>query len=87
MVRFRLTQGRETAIPFPELAAGQAAREATPGATDGTLDAGPDGVLLSGLATGRYTIEVISPDLTATPTAVDLVEGDTKDVEISVSKR
>ncbi len=88
-VRFRLMQGRETATPFPESAA---ATPASPDADkntpdDGTLDAGPEGVLLSGLATGRYTIEVVSPELTATPTTVDLVEGDTKEIEISVSKK
>ena len=89
IVKFRLTQGREVAMPFPEtgLAAPVSPDDAKNSQSDGSLDAGPEGVVLTGLATGRYTIEVMSPELTATPTAVDLVEGDTKEVEISVSKK
>lgn len=89
IVKFRLTQGRDVAYPFPEAQpnARVSPDDARNAPNDGSLDAGPEGVVLSGLATGRYTIEVMSPELTATPTAVDLVEGDTKEVEISVSKK
>jgi hypothetical protein len=89
MVKFQLAQGKEVVLIFPELPPG-----ATPpldGAaaapSDGSVVAGAEGILLSGLATGRYAIEVLSPELTAPPTSVDLVEGDTKEVEIRVSKR
>ena len=85
-VRFRVMQGRELALVWPELVP-NALLGAKSSTEDGTLDAAPEGIVLTGLGTGRYTIEVMSPELTAAPTAVDLVEGDTKEVEISVSKK
>jgi len=88
-VLFRMAQGNEAILSFPELPPGSVPPP-DGGAglpRDGSVTAGLEGVVLSGLATGRYTIEVLSPELTAPPTSVDLVEGDTKEVEIAVSKR
>ena len=51
------------------------------------LAAGSEGLLLSGLAAGTYTVEVLSEELTAPSTIVHLKEGDTQEVEIQVSPR
>ena len=51
------------------------------------LAAGSDGLVLSGLAAGTYTIEVLSTELRAPATLVHLKEGDTTDVDIQVSRR
>lgn len=92
IVKFQLRMGRDLDYPFPEAEAGKAATaqgdaEGDTGALDGVLHAGADGLLLTGLATGRHVIEVVSPDLVATATPVDLVEGETREVEIAVTKR
>lgn len=88
MVRFRVMLGREQAYAVPDRPANAPPPDPSKAPpTDGTLEAEPEGVVLSGLSTGRYTIEVLSPELTAPPTSVDLVEGDTKEIEIAVSKK
>jgi hypothetical protein len=91
MVVFRLLLGREVVYPFLENPApGTSVRgpdEAPSDVDDGQRVIGSEGAILTGLSTGRYTLEVISPELTAPPTSVDLVEGDTKEVEVAVSKR
>lgn len=86
IVKFHLTQGREIALPFVEGLGADAGPE-DDGSGDQALPAGSDGALLTGLAAGRYTVEVISPELSAPPTVVDLTEGDTKEVEISVTRK
>ena len=83
IVRFRLLQGRETARFYVEGDTGPEDPNAPPGEQSFQIGAGQ--VVLTGLATGRYTVEVISPDLTAPATGVDLVEGEAKDLEIAVS--
>lgn len=89
MVSFQLVQGKEPVLSFPELPPGElpAADGGAAAPKDRSVVAGVEGVVLSGLATGRYTIEVLSPEWTAPATSVDLVEGDVKEVEIAVSKR
>lgn len=89
IVKFRMMLGREIAFPFPERAANATVSSdaGKNGPGDGSLEADPDGIVLSGLATGRYTVEVMSPELTAPPTGIDLVEGDIKEIEIAVSKK
>jgi hypothetical protein len=52
-----------------------------------THAAGAEGLLLSGLASGSHTIEVLNDDLEATPATVRLREGDTEEVEIPVRPR
>ena len=86
IVKFRLTQGREVAQWFVE-GPGSETPDDAEGTGERSLPAGTDGVILTGLATGRYTVEVVSPELVAPATAVDLTEGDTKDVEISVTRK
>jgi|GEM_PF-2940887 len=88
MVQFRLMQGRELAWPFPERKAGDTTEQ--PDDDDGrspSFVGGSDGITLSGLGAGRYTIEVLTPTLAAPPTTVDLVEGETREVEIAVSRK
>ena len=88
MVQFRLMRGREIAWPFPERREGDTT--AQPDDDDGkspSFVGGADGITLSGLGAGRYTIEVLTPTLTAPSTSVDLVEGETREVEIAVSRR
>lgn len=84
LVRFRLTQGGQTVHGIPEGSFHRGTDEAT---GEPILAAGSDGLLLSGLAAGTYTIEVLSEDLAAPPTVVRLVEGDTQEVEIHVRPR
>ena len=45
--------------------------------------AGEDGLLLSGLATGSYVVQVTSDLVTAPPTTVRLREGDTEEVDLA----
>ena len=88
MVQFRLMQGPEIAWPFPEPRAGDTTVQPDDdGGGSPSFVGGADGITLSGLAAGRYTIEVLTPTLTAPATAVDLVEGETREIEIAVSKR
>jgi hypothetical protein len=90
LVRFHVLLGRDETYPFPETEAGKAATaqgEEAKTSLDAVLHAGADGLLLTGLGAGRHVVEVISPDLVATPTPVDLVEGETREVEIAVTKR
>ncbi len=94
LVKFRLLDGNEVAYPYPE-----GARPAPPpeqGGDGGTgsahdeetaLWAGADGILLTGLRSTTYTVEVISPELVAKPVSVAVVEGETREVEIPVARR
>jgi len=89
LVKFRLVTGEEVARPFVEkppdaAAAGERPDEA---GEEQTTTVGHEGIVLTGLAAGRYTIEGIGPDVAVPPTPVDLVEGETKDVEITVTRR
>ena len=90
-VRFRVMNGRLPEFLFQEAEAGKAAvaqGKDGAGEPDDSLHAGEDGTaLITGLPAGRRTVEVISPDLTAPATPVDLAEGETREVEIAVSKR
>lgn len=88
VVKFRLMLGREPAWPFVENAlAGDGAPADETGGEEQVQTAGAEGALLSGLAAGRYTVELLSPELSAPPTAVDLVEGETREIEVSLTKR
>ncbi len=49
--------------------------------------AGSDGTLLRGLGAGRLTVRVLSPDLVASDTDVELVAGSVVDVEIHAKPR
>ena len=84
LVRFRLTQGGEVVHGVPEGSFARGKDEAT---GEPVLSAGPDGLLLSGLAAGTYTVEVLSEEHVASPTVIRLVEGDTVEVEINVRLR
>ncbi len=84
VVVFQLTQGGQVVHAIPVGATSTSVDEAT---GQPILAAGPEGLLLSGLAAGTYVIEVTSDDLVASPTTVRLSEGDTEEVEISVSLR
>jgi hypothetical protein len=82
-VVFRVTQGGLPAEAIPENAV--AAVDADGAAVPLAADA--DGIVLSGLASGTYAIEVLSENLVAPATVVRLVEGDTEEVEINVQPR
>jgi len=84
LVRFRLTQGGEVVHGVPEGTFSRGTDEKT---GEPILTAGADGLILSGLASGTYTVEVLSEELSAPPTVVHLVEGDTAEVEITVRPR
>jgi protocatechuate 3,4-dioxygenase beta subunit len=84
VVRFRVTQGGRVVRAWPMDA------PATPVADpdeETTHAADAEGLLLSGLASGTHTIEVLNDDLEATPATVRLREGDTEEVEIPVRPR
>ncbi|MBL9086649.1 MAG: carboxypeptidase regulatory-like domain-containing protein [Planctomycetia bacterium] len=89
LVKFRLVAGDEIARPFVEKPAGAAGADGPPeeAGEEQTTAAGQEGLVLTGLAAGRYTIEGIGPEVAVPPTPVDLVEGETKDVEITVTRR
>jgi hypothetical protein len=83
VVRFRVTQGGKTIYAAPEgVVVGTEAEDKEP-----IYSAGADGLLLSGLATGTYAIEVSSDEVTAPPTTVRLEEGQTEEIEIEVRRR
>jgi hypothetical protein len=86
IVRFRLMSGKDPAFPFPEGTTVAQEGEGDP-SKDPVLHAGAEGLVLTGLAAGRYTVEVLNPDLVAPPTAVDLVESETREVEVALQRR
>lgn len=49
--------------------------------------AGPDGVVLRGLASGRYAVRIVSPDLAAADTEVEVATGGTTEVSVRASPR
>jgi hypothetical protein len=86
IVRFRLLLGKDPVHPFPENTT--VAQETGDDAkADPVLHAGAEGIVLSGLAAGRYGFEILNPDLFAPPTAVDAVEGETREVEVALQRR
>jgi hypothetical protein len=85
VVKFRVIAGRELAYPYPEGTGTVAETDDEQGLP--VFHAGAEGLVLSGLGAGRHTVEVVSEELSAPPTSVDLVVGETRDVEISVSLR
>ncbi|MFO0932415.1 MAG: carboxypeptidase-like regulatory domain-containing protein [Planctomycetota bacterium] len=89
LVKFRLVSGGEVAWPFVEKPANDAAAAGAPdeAGEEQTTASGHEGIVLTGLAAGRYTVEGVGPDVAVPPTPVDLVEGETKDVEITVTRR
>jgi hypothetical protein len=87
IVRFKLMQGKDPAYPYVEgTTVAQEGDEADP-RKDPVLHAGSEGLVLTGLAAGRYSVEVLNPDLVAPATAIDLVESETREVEIALQKR
>ncbi len=83
-VRFRLTQGGEVVHVIPEGSFSRGTDEET---GEPVLSAGSEGLVLSGLAAGTYTVEVLSEEHVAPPTVVHLFEGDTVETEIHVRRR
>ena len=84
-VTFQLTHDGEIAKGIPIGGREVADEEAGTGRTMAVF--GSDSALFGGLAPGRYTIEVVSSDLHATPRTVELRAGETTDVEIPVTRR
>lgn len=83
LVRFRLLQDGRV---VPALTEAGAAGE--PEAGDAPLlAAGEGGVVLGGLASGTYVVEVLSDDLLPSQTTVRAREGETEEVEIRVQPR
>jgi hypothetical protein len=83
LVRFRLVQGGREVVAVPE--PGVLAPREDGGREE--LAAGSGGLLLGGLASGSYEIEILSDDLHASRTPVSLREGDTTEIEIRVRPR
>jgi hypothetical protein len=89
LVKFRLVAGGEVAWPFVEKPATDAVAGDRPeeAGDEQTSASGNEGIVLTGLAPGRYTLEGVGTDVAVPPTPVDLVEGELKDVEITVARR
>jgi hypothetical protein len=85
LVRFEVHGNGQSILAFPERTTTVAESEDDAGAP--VYHAGADGLVLSGLGAGKHTVRVVSPDLTAPPTDVDLAIGETRDVEIAVTRR
>jgi hypothetical protein len=86
IVRFRLWQDGAPVPALPEPSA-TGPTEGAPGSEVPVLAAGEAGVLLGGLASGTYQIEVLNDDLVNTRTPVRVREGDVEEVEIRVQPR
>ncbi len=84
-VTFQLTIDGAVAKGVPIGAREVADEEAGTGRTMTVFGAGS--ALFGGLAPGRYTIEVMNPELRATPKTVDLNAGETTEIEIPVTRR
>ena len=86
IVRFQLLLDGLPVAALPEPSAASAPESAAP---DGSpaLAAGEGGVLLGGLASGTYVVEVLSEDLQPSRTSVRVREGETEEVEIRVQSR
>ncbi|MFM8980707.1 MAG: hypothetical protein ACKOSS_09650 [Planctomycetia bacterium] len=78
VVRFRLLQAGQPVPALPEGATGEGAGDAP------ELAASGEGVLLGGLATGDYEVEVTSEDLRPTRTRVALREGEVRELTVPV---
>jgi hypothetical protein len=85
-VRFRLTQGGRFVPALPEKAPSTPPDPTKPD-EESLLAAGEDGVVLGGLGSGTYVVEVLSEDLQASRTSVSVREGETEEVEIRVQPR
>jgi hypothetical protein len=83
-VKFRLTQGGR---PVPALTEKAPVRDPAKPEEDAVLTSGEEGVILGGLASGSYVVEVVSEDLQASRTSVSVREGETEEVEIRVHPR
>jgi protocatechuate 3,4-dioxygenase beta subunit len=83
-VTFRITQGGTQVTAIPE---GPVTTTVDEASKETVYSAGEDGVVLSGLGAGSYTVEVTSADVAATPTTVRLDEGRTEETEIDVQPR
>jgi hypothetical protein len=84
VVRFGITQGGRPVHSVPE---GVAQARVEDGVREPFYSAGEQGLLLSGLATGTYVVEVHSEEVHAPPTSVRLQEGETEEVEIDVQPK
>ena len=83
VVPFRLTQGGRPVVAIPEAVAARIDEETR----EPVYSASGEGLLLSGLGTGTYVVEVLSAEVHAPPTSVRLQEGETEEVEIDVQPR
>jgi hypothetical protein len=94
VISVRLRQGNDILNPYPDIgqkprapdSADEPEQDMEAGDTQ-ALSAGGEGVVVTGLPAGRVSLEVLSVEWTAPPTSVDLVEGETKEVELTVTKR
>jgi hypothetical protein len=84
LVVFGLTQNGRPVVAIPE---GIPAERTEDGVREPVYSAGEQGLLLSGLATGTYVVEVRSQEVHAPATSVRLQEGETEEVEIDVQPR
>jgi hypothetical protein len=82
-VRFRLAREGRAVIAYADDP--KAPAPADPDAPSFFADAA--GTLLTGLGAGEVSVEVLSPDLTAPPVSVTLVEGQTHEVRLTATAR
>jgi len=87
LVKFRLVQGADVVWPFVETVGPDGTPQSEETGDEQTSSSGATGIVLTGLAAGRYTVEGVGPDVSVPPTPVDLAEGETKDVEITVARK
>ena len=82
--RFRLLRDGEVVVAFPTAPSndGPPKDPRTPSFT-----AGPDGITLGGLGAGHYEVEVVSPDLVAPMTPVDLGPAESRELSITATRR
>ena len=86
-MKFRLVQGADVVWPFVETVGPDGTPQSEETGDEQTSSSGATGIVLTGLAAGRYTVEGVGPDVSVPPTPVDLAEGETKDVEITVARK
>lgn len=86
IVRFRLWQDGTPVPALPE-PNDTTPMEGTPGSEVPVLAAGEAGVLLGGLASGTYQVEVLNEDLVNSRTPVRVSEGAIEELEIRVQPR
>ena len=86
-VQFQLLREGSAVPAFEDPPPKEMARSAAPGTSRVHFLAGPDGILLRGLAAGRYAVHVVSPDLAADDVGVEVTVGGTAEITAHATPR